>query len=253
MTTARNASAPPAGRRVSRETLRARIEEALRLDIIEGTLGPGTRLRVEGLSQEYGVSPTPIREALQRLAAENFVTLDPRVGASVTRLSARELREVYWLRDLLECAALRRSIEVGDAKWEESVQSAWTGFLPLLTAGRSDILAWSRVHRAFHAATMSAAASQWLAHFVSMLQNQSERYQILSVKTASRDSLGEHQSIYRAVMARDVEAAVEAHRNHLLTTVSLLEPGLRAQSGEGAAAALEAGRVDRASMGEQGT
>jgi DNA-binding GntR family transcriptional regulator len=229
MTTLRDASAP-SDRRVSRETLRARIEEALRLDIIEGTLGPGTRLRVEGLAQEYGVSPTPIREALQRLAAENFVTLDPRVGASVTPLSARELREVYWLRDLLECAALRRSIEAGDARWGETVQSAWAAFLPLLTAGRSDILAWSRVHRAFHAATMSAAASQWLAHFVSMLQNQSERYQILSVKTASRDSLAEHQAIYRAVVARDVDAAVEAHRNHLLKTVSLLEPGLLAQA-----------------------
>jgi DNA-binding GntR family transcriptional regulator len=63
-----------------------------------------------------------------------------------------------------------------------------------------------------------------------MLQNQSERYQILSVKTASRDSLAEHQAIYRAVVARDVDAAVEAHRNHLLKTVSLLEPGLLAQA-----------------------
>lgn len=222
---------PPAvGRRVPRETLTARIEEVLRIDIIEGILGPGMRLRVESLAQDYGVSPTPIREALQRLAAENFVTLDPRVGASVAQLSARELREVYWMRDLLECAALRRSIEVGDSQWEETVRSSWENFLPLLAAGRTDILSWARVHRAFHAATLSGAGSRWLTHFVSMLQNQSERYRILSVKTASRDSLAEHRSIYDAVIARDPDAAVEAHRNHLLTTVELLEPGLLAQA-----------------------
>ncbi len=93
--------------RLTRSTLTAQLEDALRVDIIEGVLVPGQRLRAADLSKRYGVSATPFREALQRLAAQRLVDLDPRFGATVADISRAELRDIYQMRDLLEGLAWR--------------------------------------------------------------------------------------------------------------------------------------------------
>ncbi len=86
--------------RVSRATLTTQLEDALRLDIIEGVLAPGQRLRSAELTDRYQVSATPLREALQRLAAQNLVEIDPRFGATVAPISRSDLHDTYWLREV---------------------------------------------------------------------------------------------------------------------------------------------------------
>src|ERR671915_1528247 len=103
---------------VTRATLATQLEDALRVDIIEGVLTPGQRLRASDLTQRYGVSATPLREALQRLAAQNLVELGPRLGATVAPISESELRDIYFLRQMLETVALERSIAHGDEAWQ---------------------------------------------------------------------------------------------------------------------------------------
>ena len=74
--------------------------------IIEHRLRPGARLREDALSEVFGVSRTGIRKILQRLALEHLVTLTPRRGASVTRPSAEEARDVFAARQLVECGVM---------------------------------------------------------------------------------------------------------------------------------------------------
>jgi GntR family carbon starvation induced transcriptional regulator len=216
--------------RVSRATLTTQLEDALRLDIIEGVLRPGLRLRAADLTQHYGVSATPLREALQRLAAQNLVTIDPRLGATVSEISHTDLRDIYFMRELLEGIALERSMERADDEWARHVTDAWNALRELTKEGspgttRSDALSWSAAHRAFHEALFESCGSPWLLRFVVTLYDHSERYRMLA-RSPSRDTLEEHEEIYRGTVARDTAGAVKALRRHLAGTVAALEEGI---------------------------
>ena len=216
-------------RRVTRATLTSQLEDAIRVEIIEGVLPPGRRLRAQELTQRYGVSATPLREALQRLAAENLVEIDPRLGAAVAQISRSDLRDIYQLRELLEGLALERSIERATPEWEADVNAAWERFrsTPVREADSTEsMLAWSAAHRAFHEALFEACDSPWLLRFVGTLYDHSERYRMLSVRTRRRDTVVEHEEIYRAAVGRDAGEAVNWLRRHLNRTVGNLESGL---------------------------
>lgn len=221
------AGASPVRQHLSRATLATQLEDAIRLDIIEGILPPGQRLRAVDMTDRYGVSATPLREALQRLAAQNLIDLDPRLGATVADISQSDLHDVYWLRDILEGLALERSIQSGDDDWHKKLSGAWDQFRNESARGKGDsreaALGWSGAHRAFHDALFAACDSAWLLRFLDILADHSERYRMLSARTRARSSLAEHEEIYRAAAKRDSKAAVEALRRHLARTVQVLE------------------------------
>lgn len=94
--------------------LRLAVTDAIRDRIIEGTYPPGSRLYEETVAGELGVSRNPIREAFQVLAAEGFVSIEPRRGASVARIDARRAAEIFEVRGALEglmaqLAAIKRT------------------------------------------------------------------------------------------------------------------------------------------------
>ncbi len=217
-------------KRVTRATLATQLEDALRVDIIEGVLTPGQRLRAADLTARYGVSATPLREALQRLAAQNLVEIDPRLGATVAHISRTDLRDIYWLRELLEGLALERSIELGDDAWARRVTESWGRFKThgnkQRTGTAEDALAWSSAHRAFHEALFAACDSPWLLRFVGTLYDHSERYRMLSVRSRLRDTLEEHHGIYQPAIERNGPEAVAWLRRHLANTVANLEQGM---------------------------
>jgi DNA-binding GntR family transcriptional regulator len=86
-----------------------RIYQDLRQSIILGRYRPGDRLKAEALADEYGVSNTPVREALQMLGQEGLVSIKPHSGYFVTQITLRELRDLLELREILEVAAVERA------------------------------------------------------------------------------------------------------------------------------------------------
>lgn len=226
-------------KRLTRATLTSQLEDALRVDIIEGVLTPGQRLRAADLTARYGVSATPLREALQRLAAQNLVEIDPRLGATVAEISLTDLRDIYWLRELLEGMALQRSIERGDEAWVANVTAAWERFKTHAgkqrTGTASDALEWSEAHRAFHEALFAACDSEWLLRFVGILYDHSERYRMLSVRSQLRNTLQEHEGIYRPAVERRPDEAIAWLRRHLANTVARLEQSMRDDSSRSSA------------------
>lgn len=100
----------PAGRRIGKDGDGAErhdaIHRAISDAIIEHRLKPGARLREDALSDVFGVSRTGIRKILQRLALEQLVTLTPRRGASVTRPTADEAKDVFDARQMIECGLM---------------------------------------------------------------------------------------------------------------------------------------------------
>ena len=93
--------------RVVKTTLRRELYDDIRRDIVGGTFRPGDLLRERELAAKYGVSKTPVREALSLLAQEEMVKAVPRAGYMVTQLTMRDVQEVYHLRLTMEPMAAR--------------------------------------------------------------------------------------------------------------------------------------------------
>lgn len=223
--------------RISRATITEQLEDALRIDIQVGILRPGQRIRSNEVAERYGVSATPLREALQRLAGESLIDLDPRLGATVAPMSERDVQDIYEMLQLLDGIALELSIERGDVSWLADVERAWEalseavaqrealGDHPSEDDRRRVGMLWSSAHWTFHEALYEKCGSPWLMRFVRQLHAHADRYQMLTIYQAAgsqRDLRGEHGHIYRAAKARDVDAAVKALKDHFGLTVQLL-------------------------------
>ncbi|MGQ3294955.1 MAG: GntR family transcriptional regulator, partial [Shinella sp.] len=147
----------------SGRTLAAEAYAAIRQAIRTGAFKPGDRLRFADLQALCGMSVTPVREALARLTAEGFTSLDDHRGYSVARLSLEELRDVTATRQLCEGEALRLSVLKGDADWEGRVIAAHH-LMARIPQAREDIPSamredWEARHTTFHAALISACGS----------------------------------------------------------------------------------------------
>ncbi len=221
--------------RISRATLTEQLEEALRADILDGVYRPAQRLRASELTERYGVSATPLREALQRLAAENLVDLDPRLGATVSPISEHDLSDIYELLSMVGGMALERSVERGDEEWDAEVQRAFeamTAAAARLEQATGETDAARRrlaseaaaAHWEFHDALYQRCGSPWLLRFAKMLHAHAERYRRLSLQRSGtrRNLPEEHGAIMLAARQRDAALAVEALRAHLGATVELL-------------------------------
>lgn len=222
-------------RSINRDTLTIQIEEMIRLDIVMGLLKPGERLRTQELERRYGVSATPLREAIQRLTSGGLVDQVPGIGARVASVSVEDLHDVYAARTVIEGAAVGSAVRDGGPDWERSVLEGMDRLrrasLDLRAdASRENVHAWSEAHRAFHFALLGGCKSKWLIRFVNTLYELSERYRMATAwgSPTPRDSLSEHERICERALARDVEGTVEALREHLKVTVDLLDPTLRA-------------------------
>lgn len=117
-------------RKKTEGTSKRRIYEALRREIITGRRRPGERLAVEALAEKFSTSVTPVRDALQMLSQEALVTIKPRSGYFVTRITLKALRDMLDLREILEVAAVERAaMRITDDEIEElkAVHEGYSG------------------------------------------------------------------------------------------------------------------------------
>lgn len=208
--------------------------EALHRDIVSGHRAPGERLRLERMRQHYGIGPTPLREALQRLAADGLVLAIGNRGFTVAPLDAREFGDLNTARTAVETQAISLSLERGDPAWEARVAGAAYRLakadktLRAQASGPSD--SWAEANRIFHREVVSACGSRWLIRIRDQLDVQCERYRRASValRRAERDLGAEHRAIAEAVLARDIGTAQRLTAGHYEQTTELLVAELSA-------------------------
>lgn len=218
-----SASAPAAGM-----TLAETAYRALRLDILHGVRRPGERLRIERLRELYGIGPTPLREALQKLVSEQLVMVEGNRGFTVAPLDFADFDDLNVARIAVELAALRLSLVKGDDAWEAGVVAAAylldkeDRALQSCSDGVPD--SWERANSAFHLSTVAACGSEWLLRIRAGLHDQSERYRRASVyqKQGLRDLTQEHRDIAEAVLARDISRACRLVEDHFTLTANSL-------------------------------
>lgn len=205
------------------------VHQRLRADLMGGRYAPGEALRLEPLMARYGCGISPLREALNRLAADRLVRGVGQRGFQAAQVTLAEMWDVMRLRQKLEGEALAMAIEAGDARWESEILAAFHRLAKAPPPGhdRADPDAWERGHRDFHCALIAACSSEWLLHFIGILYGHTERYRRIRFERTMprklvRDVEAEHRALMDAVLARDKRRAVKLLTEHLEKTANFI-------------------------------
>jgi DNA-binding GntR family transcriptional regulator len=198
-------------------TVAGQVAERLKAEILAGTRPAGARLRQVEIAQAYGVSTTPVREALAVLQREGLVRSHPQRGAVVFLPSVEDLRHHYEIRGALESLAAARAAAVFEAAWAEPLEAV------LLEMRRGPAAArYLALNQQFHTALYERSGRPQLVEMIAALRDASSAY--LHIYRAESDFPvarldEEHHAILSACVARDPERAAAATRAHLENTV----------------------------------
>ena len=188
------------------------VAELLRQRIFNRELTPGAWIDELKLAEEYGISRTPLREALKVLATEGLVTMKVRRGAYVTEVSERDLADVYHLLSLLESdAAGVVATRATDAQLKEL--EALHAELESAVDDRERFFA---INERFHMRLLEIADNRWRDQMVADLRKvmKLNRHNSLLKSGRVEESLREHAEVMQALLARDAIGAVQSMRFH---------------------------------------
>lgn len=198
-----------------RQTTSEAVAEQLRHEMQQGRLRPGSRLRQGEVAQRLGVSTTPVREAFQLLQAQGLVRMDPHRGAVVFHPTAKDVREAYEIREVLECLAIEKAMPNVTPELETELEA----LLELMEGADED--EWLGLNRRFHGIQYEASGRERLCSVLRDITDASNGYMHLVIydRRQSGKSQREHRQIVDAIKARDVESAQRAIVHHLHQTV----------------------------------
>lgn len=192
------------------------ISEALETEIVEGLLPPGTRLEEPALAERFGVSRTPVREALQRLSASGLVELKPRRGTQVLNPSIGRIIEMFEVMAELEAVCARLCARRADPELIETLR-AWLMSCET-TAAAQDVSAYYEANRRFHHSIYRGSGNGFLAEQAESLHLRLTpfRRQQLRVPRRLRQSLAEHTQVVTAIETGNEATAEAVQRAHIL-------------------------------------
>nr|WP_250324118.1 GntR family transcriptional regulator [Williamsia sp. CHRR-6] len=190
------------------------VVDGLRQVILDGGAPPGSPLPVATIADKFKVSPIPVREALKRLVGEGLVGHQTNGGYFVAQLTADELREIYFVRGVLEQAALARAAETAGPADIEAARAAHES---LLRASEfSDARAYHQQSRVFHRALIAPCGMQRLLHMVESTWNVTEPFQLMRVATPEMVAQLhiDHEQLLTAMTGRDAQTLIAVAKSH---------------------------------------
>lgn len=205
----------PADRRPRGRMTRAEdVYHRLRTDILELNLRPGDQLDEDQLASSYGVSRTPVREALRRLGADGLVTLRPHRGAYVSEISLREIWEIEQVCELVEPFAARRAAGQMPSTIVAELREEMNE-LDIDNPQRDDYIRYMQLDVRFHNAILDAAGNTIMRDMVTHLYRRMNAVRLIANTHRFDRSIREHRSILDAIEAGDGDAAHEAALHHI--------------------------------------
>ncbi len=209
--------------RIAPQALYQEVAERLRQRIFSHELPPGSWVDEQALADHYGISRTPLREALKVLASEGLVTLKPRKGCYVTEISDRDLDEIFTVMALLEGQCAREAAGKASNSALKDLERIHAK-LELAATG-SDINGFFEANQAFHRAVQTLADNRWLLNAIEDLRKviKLSRHHSLFSECRLEQSLSEHREILTAILGRDPDAAERKMREHIASGRAALE------------------------------
>ncbi|SPF80047.1 GntR family transcriptional regulator [Pseudoprimorskyibacter insulae] len=201
-----------------------RVYEDLRERIVTLELPPETTLSRSDLARTYGVSQTPIREAMQKLEQDGLIRIYPQSRTEVSRIDVKELREAHFLRVALECEVVRRLAVMEDRSALE--QALAISEMQVALRNKPDqFRMFSDLDKAMHRVLFEAVGMRALYELLARKLGHLARCQRLELPRKGKVDtiLDQHRAVMDALVARDPEAAVEAMRVHVSGTITRIE------------------------------
>jgi len=187
------------------------VYEVLREGILMGVFQPGERMRQDQLAEAIGVSRIPVRSALMQLESEGLITFNPYRGAVVNKLSAKEMREIYELRALLEAHALRKAVDVMTPERLAHLEQLAVE-LNAIKDGEEFLTRRNEFYRELYDHDLQART----VGLIERLRAEAGRYWLeRKVDYVSRPGQRDHLHLIEFIKAGDIEAAVTWLQEHL--------------------------------------
>ena len=211
-------NAPVSYARLKPRPLYEEVAELLRQRIFSGKTGdmePGAWIDELKLAAEYGISRTPLREAIKVLATEGLVTMKMRRGAYVTEVNAKDLRDVFHLMAVLEADAAG---SVATSATDKQIQEL-EALHQQLEKSVKDRVKFFAINEAFHVKLLEMGNNKWRDQMVADLRKVMKLNRAQSLLKTGRieESLAEHAAIMIALKKRDSVAAQAVMRSHILS------------------------------------
>jgi DNA-binding GntR family transcriptional regulator len=217
---------PDVSRRIERRALYEQLADQLREMILSGDLAPGERLQEIELSERFGVSRTPLREALKVLSSEGLIKLATNRGATVTELEPREVAEIFPVMGALE--ALAGELACAHATDHEIAELGRLHDELMAHYANRDQAAFFTTNRGFHTLLVEMARNETLAQHYSQLAGRvsRERYRTRMTDAQWAKSVSEHEALIAALRARDGSRAGKILRAHVDTKLETVRGAL---------------------------
>jgi DNA-binding GntR family transcriptional regulator len=192
-----------------------RLAEAIAESVLSGQFEPGFRLDEAMLAERYGVSRTPVREALRQLASTGLIDVKPRRGATVATVSSAQLETLFAAMAEIEAACARlaaMSMTPIERRRLQSLQEAMEAIVL-----RDDRDAYAAANISFHTQIYLGAHNKILSDFATGLRRRLAPFRRAQFRTAGRTSLShaEHDAVVKAIVACDAPAAHAAMFHHM--------------------------------------
>jgi len=197
------------------QTAAMQVHDRLRYEIVTAALPPRAPLSEQDLTARFGVSRTPIREALLKLAEEGLVDIYPQHGSFVAPIRLTDVYDAQFVRESLECAAIALAAEKIDAEQSRQLSAVLDRQNVFHKVGDND--RFFDADEEMHAVLMAIAGHAQVWRQVESAKAQMDRVRHLTVRRPLKRNavLTEHQAIIDRVLKRDAPGAVEALRTHL--------------------------------------
>jgi len=201
--------------RITSQALYMQVADRLREQIYQNELAPGDAIDEMALCERFGISRTPLREALKVLDSEGLIELIPRRGSFVRRMDIEELNELFPVMVVLEGLCAREAVEncaTEDLQRLEKMHEKLESF-----AGQSDVDAYYEQNFVFHQAIQDLSGNKWLQRVIGDLRKvlRLARHMQLTIPGRLEQSLNEHRQIMQAFKEKNPDLADQNMQNHL--------------------------------------
>ncbi|HJR37863.1 MAG TPA: GntR family transcriptional regulator [Nocardioidaceae bacterium] len=201
-----------------RQSLRQQVAHALRAALVAGEMRPGVLYSAPALAEKFGVSATPVREAMLDLAGEGLVEAVRNKGFRVTELSDRELDEITQLRMLIEVPTVGEVARLCDEELAPKAEALRQSAREIeALAEERDLIRYVEVDRQFHLALLALAGNRHIVEVIGNLRARSRLYGLhqLADRGQLAASAREHEQLVDLILARDVEGAERLMAQHI--------------------------------------
>ena len=216
-------------------SLRGRVFQKLREDILNGKYKEHEELKEVAIGEELGVSRTPVREAFRQLELEGLIRIVPNKGAYVTGITAKDVKDIYMIRSLLEGLCARLATEkISKEQMEEMEENI---YLAAFHEEKGHMDQMAELDNRFHDILYEACDSKLLEHTLRDFHRYvlRVRQKTLSTNTRGRASNDEHRQIMEAIKAGDAELAEKLANQHMINAYdNMVKNGLKEIYGENA-------------------